>query len=282
MKGILIADAGSTKTSWSFLSQDSPRPLRFESSGLNPMHQSADSLKSILAGIKILLKDNLIDKIFFYGAGCASKEINSKLEKILKECFQAKETYVESDLLGAAIALFGDEEGIACILGTGSNSGLYSSGKIISRIPSLGFILGDEGGGVALGKRLLNAVFKKQLPDSIISKFFFEHDINLQELIIKTYRESNAAAFLASFSPFVLNNLDKVEIHELVMEEFDNFFSKNILPYGNIQNRKIGFVGSIALNYEPVLKKSAEHFGITIDRIVKNPLPSLENYYRQT
>ncbi|MCH5234285.1 MAG: ATPase [Muribaculaceae bacterium] len=220
-----------------------------------------------------------MDKILFFGAGCATPLLNHYIYNAFTSVFNIDNVIVDSDLKGAYIALFGNEDGIACILGTGSASALFSKGEIMAKTPSLGFILGDEGGGVSLGKHLLNAVFKNQLSDDLIEKFQKKYNLSLEELIEKVYKQPKPAPFIASFSPFLLENVNEKDIQLLIEKEFENFFKKNIMPYKALGNYKIGFIGSIALNYKEILLKTADKFGFQICKILKDPLPAIEKFY---
>lgn len=279
MTRILIADAGSTKTKWSYIKDKAEDIVRVESPGINPAHESSASIRLIFKTVKDFLKIKNIDKVYFFGSGCATESLKKSLHNILWEEFRAENIIVESDLYGAAISLFGNSEGIACILGTGSNSGFYSKGIIEYKIPSLGFILGDEGGGVALGKSLINAVFKQNLTSNTVNLFQNEYNLSLDEIIEKVYRQPKPAPFIASFSPFLLKNIHIPEIREIVEKEFDSFFLKNIIPYKPDPEYKIGFVGSIAFNFSSILKESAQKFNLKIHKIIHDPIPELENYF---
>ena len=278
-KGILIADAGSSKTQWSFLNEEAIEPIRIQTAGVNPAHDSIEYIKKIIKEIKPKLKDYQIQRIYFYGAGCASFELKSLITTILKEELDCENVVVESDLLGAAVALFGNSSGVACILGTGSNTGLYNNGKIEPQIPSLGYILGDEGGGVALGKTLLNGIFKKNFSHELIDKFQEEYHLSIEQVIIKVYREPKPAAFIASFCPFIYQNLENLEIKNMVEQQFDIFFQKNIMPYSLTENYKLGFIGSVASNFSDLLKKSADKYKLKIHKIISNPIIELEKYF---
>ncbi|MCH5231811.1 MAG: ATPase [Muribaculaceae bacterium] len=283
MSGILIADAGSTKTHWTFLKEGKEASVRFSSEGLNPLHDTKSAIISKLQFVKDSIGDIHPEEIHFFGAGCAIPEVNEILKFWLGRIFNLNivgdNVTVESDLKGAAIALFGDGEGIACILGTGSNSAYFSNGKFLNQVPSLGFILGDEGGGVDLGKRLLNAIFKKQLPKDICESFFNKYSLSLSELLSRVYSEPKPAPFIASFSPFIAEHIERPEISGLVEQQFNLFFERNIIPYGDITDLPVGFVGSVAYSYAEILKKSALNYGVTVSDIIEAPMFSLERYY---
>ncbi|MCH5241641.1 MAG: ATPase [Muribaculaceae bacterium] len=279
MRNILLADAGSSKTNWSFLNGETREYTRIQTIGINPAHEDISSIITTLYEVKDRIKNNVLSEIYYYGAGCANQFMSLPVEYALTKVFGAEKISVRSDLMGASIALFGDSDGIACILGTGSASALISKGEIKQQTPSLGYILGDEGSGVALGKSLLNSVFKKQLSCNLIHKFQDRYKLNVSELIEKVYRETKPARYIASFSPFLLENIEEEEIRILVIKEFENYFIKNILPYENFQNFNVGIVGSIAYNYQEILSQSAAKFGIKIEKILKDPMPALESFY---
>lgn len=279
MKNMLIADAGSSKTSWSFINEKTKEVIRFQTIGINPAHDSRETVISVFQEIKNKISPCHVNEIHYYGAGCATPLLNNMVKSSLSYVFNTENITVESDLKGAYIALFGNQDGITCILGTGSASALFSKGEIIDRTPSLGFILGDEGSGVALGKNLLNAVFKKQFSDNVIKKFQERYKLSLSELIEKVYKDPKPAPFIASFSPFLLECIQEKEVQLIVEKEFENFFKKNVQNYQDSRQYNIGFVGSVAFNYKDILLKTAEKFGWQIDKILKDPLPSIEKYY---
>lgn len=280
MKNYLFADAGSTKTDWALVSSDFSLNLRWNSNGINPLLQSDKEIFSIINSINPRVPQNCrIDKIFFYGTGCLTSKESEVILSGLRKFWPSADIYIESDMVGAGRASIGNKKGVACILGTGSNSALFNNGNIIDKIPSLGFILGDEGSGAALGKRLLNSIFKKQLPATIIRSFFKDYPISLQEVIDKTYRQPSPSAFLASFSPFILENLNLPEIKNLIKTEFTEFFSKNIVPYNLSENHGIGFVGSIAFHFREILEEIAMDFGFKKINVIKSPLENIILYH---
>lgn len=279
MPTILIAEAGSSKTNWSLLFDGADKVVRADSNGINPLHDSENSIRENLQKISDELKPEKIDQIIFYGAGCAFEEINRKLASQLSDFFNCREVEVESDMMAAARALFGSGDGIACILGTGSNSCNFSRGKITEKIPSLGYILGDEGSGVALGKALLNAVFKLQLPKDILDKFHSEYYLTTEELIKKVYTYSKPAAFLASFSPFLYKHRENEAIRTLLRNEFESFFLKMVLPYKDCRNKNIGMVGSVAFHYKEIILETALHLNLKISSILKKPIEELEKFH---
>lgn len=281
MGGILIADAGSSKTDWSFINKKTGQVYRYQSSGINPVLHNDALISRNIENIKNEIGREIeISEIHFFGSGCASDSLNDKIKKVLAQQWPSAQIDIESDIVGACKALFQDSSGIACILGTGSNTCLYSDGKIESQIPSLGFILGDEGSGAALGKRLLNSFFKRQFPEKIHDSFIKEYNLTVKDVIDKVYKGPSPSAFLASFSPFIYKNRQIPEIKNLIFTEFDTFFERNILPYK--KKDTLGFVGSIAWHFQDEIKKCAERHHLIIASILQYPMPSLEKYYLGT
>lgn len=280
MTGILLADAGASKTDWAFIDRETNNVVSFKTQGINPAHLSQKELSERLQRVAKILANNRIKEINFFGAGCASNSLKEKIEESLKDFFVHSIIKVFSDITGAAKAVLGDESGIVCILGTGSASALFKNGEKIKQIPSLGFILGDEGSGVALGKKLLNAIYKGLLNNSVIERFQNEYNLPYSELLEKVYSESTPAPFIASFSPFLLNNLDDPSVYRLVSEEFDHFFNVNIIPFGNLEDYSVGMVGSIAYFFQNVLRDCAKKKNIKIGKIIKEPMGSLIEYYK--
>ncbi|MCH5232609.1 MAG: ATPase [Muribaculaceae bacterium] len=282
MRGTLIADAGATKTDWAFLLEKLPDAVLFKTEGINPVHQSLNEIQKILEEVrKQIPEQEEIAEIFFYGAGCVPGVLADNMKFCLETVFCKANVSVESDLTGTCRSLFGDNNGVAAILGTGSNSCLYENGIIIDHIPPLGFILGDEGSGCALGKRLIGDIFKKQLSPELGNGFFKYYNLSLQDLISKIYSQKNAARYLASFVPFIKENIHNPEIYSLVYNEFQSFFNRNILHYYKNRNLPLGLTGSVAVEFENILVKIADEHGIEISKVTRNPLNGLIRYHCQ-
>ena len=226
----LIADSGSTKTHWALAGSGS---VLAQTQGINPVHQSREQMADIL--VKELLPHvphpSAINRIQFYGAGCTAAN-TAIVESLLTELFPAARVEVGTDLLGAARALFADRPGIACILGTGANSGLYNGRLMVANTPPLGYILGDEGSGANLGIRFLNALYKGRLPRHVAEDFERETQLTYADIIGRVYREPMANRFLASLTPFIHSQLYVPEVSRLVEEAFTDFFRRNLSPYG--------------------------------------------------
>lgn len=276
----LIADAGSTKVEWGMIPTDGTPAVTFVTEGINALLADGDDIMHTLRRVaESLPADAAVTAIDFYGAGCATPAICGKMEEALRRMWNPESCSVNSDLLGAARALFGTRHGIACILGTGSNSCLYRGGNIASQIPSLGYVLGDEGSGTALGKRLIADAFKMQLPENIREKFLDEYGLTLPEILERVYRRPNPNKFLASFVPFLKSNLWNPYIFSLVLEELTAFFKRNVAMYKDAHSLEVSFVGSIASNFENVLKEAAASQGYRVNKVCQSPMEGLLIYH---
>lgn len=283
----LIVDSGSTKTSWCFAflpdtsSADGARTVTTE--GLNPAVMSAEeveekiakALNHCLQSLSISAAD--VENVFFYGAGCISGRAGVVSESIQSILVDAR-IYVADDLLGAARALCGHKAGIACILGTGSNSCLYDGKNIVAHTPALGYVLGDEGSGAVLGRKFLNAVLKQTLPENIRKRFLQESGLDMAEVINRVYRSPAPNRFLASMSKYIHGYLDEKEVRDIVIDNFEDFIRNNILAYGD-EFRTINVVGSIAYHYKEQLTEAASRNGFQIGKIIKSPIEGLMEYH---
>ena len=275
----LVVDSGSTKTDWC-VCVGGKQVCRCATQGINPFHQSDGEIYNIIGDeLKPKLMaalmggeggDLAVRSICFYGAGCRGAAIES-LRKILQSAFpELTEIEVGSDLLAAAHAVCGNEDGIACILGTGANSGLYDGKRIIDNVSPLGYILGDEGSGAVLGKLFINGLFKGNIPSAIKEEFLEATGQTLDDIIRRVYREPMANRYLASFSPFIHEHIDCMEVREIVVRNFVDFFRLNVDHYGR-KDLAIGAVGSVAHYYSNELKEAAQLCGYRMGKIIKSP-----------
>ena len=286
---VLIADSGSTKTDWCLMektsdnaSSASQKPsLRISTQGINPVHQDETTIQQILNDelLPLLPQDLELSEVDFYGAGCAGN-YQEKMEKVLQETLRLSigNIHVFSDLLAAARALCGKEKGLACILGTGSNSCLYDGVGIVRNIPPLGYILGDEGSGAVLGRLFLNALFKDDLPAELRDEFLAESQLTYPAIIDQVYRQPLANRFLASLSKFIFSHLSVPEVRELVIGNFQSFIQKNILKYQR-PDLVLNAVGSVAFYYQEELEEACRRENIVMGRVMKTPIEGLITYH---
>lgn len=276
----LIADCGSTKTDW-VLCNGGNIIARAKTQGLNPTHQESDEIYEILsAELPDEIKSVTPDNIYFYGAGCAYDIANNRMRKALEGIFATKQIEINSDLLAAARALCKHEEGIACILGTGSNSCLFDGEKIVENTPSLGYILGDEGSGAHLGRQLLSDCLKHQLPQSLREKFFKQYNLDIATILEKTYHSSLPNRWLAGFTPFLSENKNIPEIKIMLKYCFTQFFQRNTMVYRRSW-LPIHIIGNVGLNFSDEIRETAESLGLSVGNIEASPMEGLIEYHKQ-
>jgi len=277
----LIADSGSTKTHWCVI-EDKKILKEIFTKGINPFYQSKEEIENELRFNLIpSLAEFVIDEVHFYGAGCAFQEQKKLISQIIQLFYPNAYIEIQSDLLGAARSLFANEKGIACILGTGSNSCLYDGKKIVMNVPSLGFILGDEGSGAVLGKKLVADVLKNQLSQELSTNFLNQYHLNIEIILENVYKKPFPNRYLAQFTPFLKENIQHPLIYNIVYTAFNDFFIRNISQYLSKENVSVAFVGSIAFHFSEILKKVASEKQIVISMIRQHPMEGLITYHSE-
>ena len=277
---ILIADCGSTKIDWCVLN-GSEKVAQIFTTGMNALLLTQEEMtQRIHDELLPHIESYPVNEIYYYGAGIISDEIKSHVRGALKANIPgAEKIEVETDLLAAARALCGRKPGIACILGTGSNSCYYDGEKVVDNVSPLGYILGDEGSGAVMGKLLVGDVLKKQLPEHLCEQFLKEYDTDRTQIINAVYRQPAANRYLAHFAPFLQKNIDEPAIHDLVFRSLTAFFVRNVESYEHYKELPVNFVGSIAHVQRKVLMEAAAARGITVGLIIQNPMEGLIKYH---
>ena len=277
----LIADGGSTKTDWA-VAEEGMVMQRIVTQGINPFHQDERLIARILSEELISQLAFPIDSISFYGAGC-TPEMSPKLQGVLRRMFpHAGEIGAFGDLLAAARAVWGHKTGIVCILGTGANSGLYDGREIVMNTPPLGYILGDEGSGAALGKSFLNAIFKGFLPAEMRDDYLDWAGLTYADIISKVYRQPLANRFLASAARYIVLHLDNRALRELVKANFRQFFRRNIVQYHRCSPTvSLGAVGSIAWHFRELFSETAREEGYKPAKVIKSPIEGLVRFHAE-
>jgi N-acetylglucosamine kinase-like BadF-type ATPase len=246
---------------------------------MNPYFQTPGEIKpEVEASLLPAICDFHIDAVWFYGAGCASQEKKQIIADILYS-FLPVPIQVYSDLTGAAHALCQRHPGIACILGTGSNSCLYDGEAIVANVPPLGYILGDEGSGAVLGKLLAGNCLKNQLPGHLIDRFMSRYELTAADIMEHVYRQPFPNRYLATLSRFMIENIGEPEIHNIVYQSFRDFFVRNVMQYDGFDTCPVHFTGSIAFYYQSTLREAARSLSINIQRIEQSPMPGLLKYH---
>ncbi len=277
---ILIADAGGTKCHWAAV--DGREVETISTSGINPVTMP-------VAGMETVLRDELLPQlhgadvceIHFYGAGCiAGAAATLELERTIRDVFPAAEVEIQSDMLGAARALCGHERGIACILGTGSNSALYDGERLAANVPPLGYVLGDEGGGACIGRMVVADALKGLMPRRTVEMLYGECGTSYTAIIENVYRRPNANRYLASFVPFAARHIGEPEVARCVDRAFESFVERNLMQYEGITSMPVHFTGGVAAAFEERLRRVLERCSITVGRIEASPIAGMVEYHK--
>ena len=275
---ILIADSGSTKTDWCVVGQGQ-LVRQIVTKGMNPFFQSEEEIgNEIATALLPHLETNALDAVYFYGAGCVPDKVPMMHNALSLHLNVKNGIEVNTDMLAVTRSLCGHKPGIACILGTGSNSCFYDGEKIVNNVSPLGFILGDEGSGAVLGKLLVGDILKNQMTPELKEKFMKKNGLTPPEIIDRVYRQPFPNRFLASLSPFLAENIHEPSVHALVLGSFKAFLKRNVMQY-DYQNYPAHFIGSVAYHYQEVLHEAAQELGVQIVVIVKSPMQGLMTFH---
>jgi glucosamine kinase len=277
---LLIAESGSTKTSWIVLSE--PK-IHFETKGINPYYQSAAEITELLKPHFSHHIYTAIDKVYFYGTGITDKSKELIIAEGVKNSLgYALPVYAYSDVIAAARALFGDTKGIAGILGTGSNSCFWDGSQIAYQVPPLGFWLGDEGSGGYLGKSLVLSYLHSKMPLDLREIFIKKYgELGRLDILQKAYKESGPNTYFAGFATFYSENREHSFIQELLNSNFELFFELYISKYTMLAESQIGFVGSVAFYFKENIEKIALKYGINEVKIIRKPIDGLVDYHQE-
>lgn len=277
---ILIADSGASKTDWRIIDEKG-HIEQAQSIGYNPYYQPMEQFDQEVREVLVPQIKHPIHKIFYYGTGCSSDKNRKMIRTVLERYFNHAHIEVWHDLLAAARALCGEEEGIACILGTGSNSCYYDGSRIVENVTSLGYVLGDEGSGAYLGKRIVADYLRKDLPEKLWDQFKKRFPMDRDEILSRVYSQEMPGRFLGSFSHFIFQHLKEPYCYQLVYDGFAVFFEKNVMRYKGYESLKVHFVGSVAFYFSDVLRQVASDKGITVKNILESPIAGLTLYHQK-
>lgn len=280
MKSILIADSGSTKTEWCLLQGDKKKKLATQ--GLSPYFLTGEQIKAILEKELIpKLKDADLVEIYFYGTGCSNPANAAIVKKAIQYFYKKATIKVDHDLTGAAKALCGDGKGIACILGTGSNSCFYNGKKIVKNSPGLGYVLGDEGSGAYLGKKVIQYFLYNTFDEDLMERFKAKFNTNSIEILEAVYKKPLPNRYLAGFAIFLAENRGHFMVENIIEDGLNDFFFNHIYKYRESWTLPINFVGSIAHGFKDVLKDLCNSYELQLGTVIKNPMEGLIKYHQQ-
>jgi len=275
----LIADSGSSKTVWCVV--DGKRKKMITTQGISPYFLTSEQIRQILENeLSSKISNTLPEEIYYYGTGCSNPTNVKSVKMALKKVFpKASSILVNHDLMGAAKALCGNEKGVACILGTGSNSCYYNGKKIVKNSPGLGFILGDEGSGAYLGKRVVQYYLYNTFDPDLMERFKAKFNTNSVEILEAVYRKPLPNRFLANFVPFLVENRGHYMIENIIEDSFNDFFFNHIYKYRESWTMPVHFIGSVAFGFKDILKKMCDTYELQLGRVLKHPMDGLVKYH---
>lgn len=274
---ILICDCGSTKAEWVLMNGENIAN-RFITNGFNPNFTDNLTMNNIVDEVKNIIDNQEVSDIYFYGSGCGNVANQLKIKLVLNRCFPKAKANVYPDTLAACHALFGRNAGVACILGTGSNACVYDGEKITQSIVSLGFMLGDEGSGCHIGKRIVHDYFYKIMPDDLRAKFDANYHLDRDTLLKNVYHGEAPSRYLAEFAQFANENIDNQYIKDLVSDCFEEFVNMETWHTASVQD--FAFVGSVAFAFKDILLQVLDNHHLKCSKILKNPMDGLVEYYK--
>ncbi|MBK7735459.1 MAG: N-acetylglucosamine kinase [Chitinophagaceae bacterium] len=279
MGAILIADSGSTKAEWCLL--DGNKKKRVITTGLSPYFVSGQQMQQVFKEVLYpKISQQLPDEIFFYGTGCSNPQNIKTIKAALKSVFTKSAISVDHDLIGASRALCGHKKGIACILGTGSNSCFYNGKKIVKNSPGLGYVLGDEGSGAYLGKKVVQYFLYNTFEPDLMDRFNAKYHLSASEILDSVYKQPLPNRYLAGFCMFLSENRGHYMIENIIEDGFNDFFFNHIYKYRESWTLPINFTGSVAYAFKDVIKDLCNAYELQLGKVIKAPMEGLVNYHK--
>ena len=275
----LIADSGSTKTSWRFIAAND-NIITIHTSGINPFFRTSEDIERELR-VNLLPYTDEVHEIYFYGAGIINNEKAAVVVHALKQIYGDILIEAQSDVVGAARSVSGDEPGIVCILGTGANACFYDGEELVDGIPPMGFILGDEGSGAVMGKNLLGDYFKRIMPEALRAKFEQQYQIRKETILERVYRQEKPNQFLAEFTPFLSENSEDEYCREFICRNLNAFVQRNIKMLPDSVKLPIHFVGTVAYVFQDYLKDLLSAEDLEIGKVIKEPIDGLVFFHQK-
>lgn len=279
---IAIADGGSTKCDWVLLDDNAQPITKTVTNGFNPNIISEELIIPELGkNAELTALRFKITQLFYYGSGCGTAHNRAIVEKQFQSFFPNAKLTMKEDLTAAAYAAYNGKPAIICILGTGSNSCYFDGENIRLDLPSLGFLIGDEGSGSAMGKLLLKRYFMKKLPDDLHKEFVAEYHLTIEDALKNMYHSPRANAYLGEFNKFIAARKKHPYFQNMIFDEMKNFLDYQVLPYPEAREAEINFIGYIAYIYEDILRSAAAELNLNIGTIVQKPIESLVEYHKK-
>ena len=276
---ILIADSGSTKCSWALCDQNGMLIKEIRTIGFNPYFIDKKNILKELEKSNLTEYSKEIREVFFYGAGCSSKDKNNIIEESLQSFFINSKIVIKHDIDAACYAMYKGKPNITCILGTGSNSCFYDGESIVENAPSLGFLLGDEASGNYFGKKILSLYFNNIMPEDLKIKFEFGFESDLPIIKENIYNNNRSNVYLSKYFPFIIENKNHPLIQDLIFNALNDFFNLHVCCYENYKDLEINFIGSVGYFLSEEVNIVAKKHECKIGRIVKNPIINLIDFH---
>jgi N-acetylglucosamine kinase-like BadF-type ATPase len=275
----LIADSGATKAEWCLMTKDKIKTVFTQ--GISPYFLNTEQIRDLLVKeLKPGIKNAHVDEVYYYGTGCYNPANAKLVKKAIQQVFPNVKINVDHDLMAAARALCGRKKGIACILGTGSNSCYYDGKKIVENSPGLGYVLGDEGSGAYLGKKVVQYYLYKTFDDDLVARFDAAYTTNAVEILENVYKKPLPNRYLAGFAKFLAENRGHYMIENIIEDGLNDFFFNHLSRYKEARNLPVHFVGGIAFGFQDVLQDLCGTYKLGLGKVLKNPMPGLIEYHR--
>jgi glucosamine kinase len=277
----LIADSGATKAEWCLIHNGRKRTLFTQ--GISPYFLNTQQIVDLLEKeLAPGLKKVTVEDVHYYGTGCANPENAASVKKALKKVFPGAKVEVNTDLMAAARAVCGHEKGIACILGTGSNSCYYNGKKIVKNSPGIGYVLGDEGSGAYLGKKVLQYYMYDTFDEDLRARFDAKFLTNKVEILDNVYKKPLANRYLASFAIFLADNRGHYMVENILEDGLNDFYFQHLCKYREVWTSPVNFVGSVAFGFKDILQELCNSYEFELGTVMKNPMSGLVTYHKSS
>lgn len=275
----LIADSGATKAEWCLVNGGKVKTIFTQ--GISPYFLNTEQITDLLVKeLKPKLKNVSVDEVFYYGTGCANPANAKSVKKAITNVIPGAKVAVTHDLMAAARALCGRKKGIACILGTGSNSCYYDGKKIVKNSPGLGYVLGDEGSGAYLGKKVIQYYLYGTFDDELMGRFDVTYTTNKSEILENVYKKPLPNRYLAGFARFLADNRGHYMIENIIEDSFNDFFFNHVYKYRESWTMPINFTGGVAYGFRDVLKEMCGSFELQLGKVIKKPMDGLVKFHQ--
>jgi glucosamine kinase len=280
MSSILIADSGATKAEWCLVTGEEKKTIL--TPGLSPYFLTTDAIADLVRQEVVPAMENAdVNAVYFYGTGCANPENAKSVKKALRSLFAKADVEVSTDLMAAARALCGHEKGIACILGTGSNSCYYNGKSIGKNSPGIGYVLGDEGSGAYLGKKVVQHYLYNTFDEDLRARFDAKFVTTPVEILDNVYKKPLPNRYLASFAMFLAENRGHYMIENIIEDGLNDFFFQHLNKYNEVWKYPVNFVGSVADGFKDVLQTLCASYEFELGTVLKNPMQGLGEYHKE-